>query len=276
MCCWGNNNAGQLGNGSTISSLVPVQVTGLDQPASRIYAGSDESCAIVKDGSLWCWGGVADHTTPVLAANLPDTEELALGMQLSCVRKRDGTLACWGLNDHGQLGDGTLHPSDQPVTVASVTGAKQVSVGEATACAIDATSNLRCWGSNDWGQLGTGSLPVQTEPRKVASLITPAAQLAASFASYCARLTDGTVSCWGNSYYGQLGSGAANLGKDTTTPVRAAAPGTVFVEVCAGPDSTCARSDDGTVWCWGSRNNGLQADGQLGFSPNAVRLAGCP
>jgi len=198
--CWGNNNAGQLGNGSTVSSLVPVQVMGLDQPASRIYAGSDETCAIVKDGSLWCWGSSAVNTTPVLAANLPETEEVALGMQLSCARKRDGTLACWGLNEHSQLGDGTLYPSDQPVTVASVTGAKQVAVGEATACAIDATSNLRCWGSNDWGQLGTGSLPFQTEPRKVASLKTPAAQLAASFASYCARLTDGTVSCWGNSY----------------------------------------------------------------------------
>jgi alpha-tubulin suppressor-like RCC1 family protein len=61
-----------------------------------------------------------------------------------------------------------------------------------------------------------------------------------------------------------------------TTPVRAAAPGTVFVEVSAGPDSTCARADDGAVWCWGSRNNGLQADGQLGFSPSAIGLAGCP
>jgi alpha-tubulin suppressor-like RCC1 family protein len=526
--CWGNNNAGQLGNGSTVSSLVPVQVMGLDQPALRIYAGSDETCAIVKDGSLWCWGSSAVNTTPVLAANLPDTEEVALGMQLSCARKRDGTLACWGLNDHGQLGDGTLYPSGQPVTVASVTGAKQVAVGESTACAIDATSNLRCWGSNDWGQLGTGSLPFQTEPRKVASLKTPAAQLAASFASYCARLTDGTVSCWGQSYYvelgygrqadtsgpvpisglgksvtqiaagsagticallsdggiwcwgmisnaagvsdrqpvpsqvaglpaavevaagavhacgrladgsvwcwgrnddgelgngtssffeplptqvklgqpavevassnvhscarladgtlwcwgannfgqlgdgseltsptpvqvaalgndvrqvspgsalhtcarledgtawcwgandsgqlgngtsvssplpvqvaglsnvvhvsagdthtcactsdgavwcwgwngsGQLGSSTADFGQDTTTPVRAAAPGTVFVEVSAGPDSTCARADDGAVWCWGSRNNGLQADGQLGFSPSAIGLAGCP
>jgi alpha-tubulin suppressor-like RCC1 family protein len=101
-------------------------------------------------------------------------------------------------------------------------------------------------------------------------------QVSAGDFHICACTSDGAVWCWGWNGFGQLGSGVADLRKATTTPVRAAAPGTVFVEVCAGPDSTCARADDGSVWCWGSRNNGLQADGQLGFSPSGVGLAGCP
>jgi alpha-tubulin suppressor-like RCC1 family protein len=269
--CWGDNFGGQLGNGSLVGSSAPAQVTGLTQPASQVFAGPEDSCAIVKDGALWCWGAQNNSTTPLLRAGLPDTQEVAVQMDHSCARDTNGALWCWGANEHGQLGEGTIRPSDLPVLATAVTGAKQVAVGQAASCAIDAASKLRCWGSNDWGQLGIGSEPAQTVPLAVASLQTPVAQLAAAYASYCARMIDGTVFCWGNSFYVELGYGPQGV---TSAPVQMTTLGSAVVQIAAGDaGTTCAVVADGGVWCWGMVSN---ARGVFDRQPIPFQVVGLP
>jgi alpha-tubulin suppressor-like RCC1 family protein len=282
--CWG-----MISNAAGVSDRQPVpsQVAGLPA-AVEVAAGAVHACGRLADGSVWCWGrnddGELGNGTSSFFEPLPTqvklgqpAVEVASSSVHSCVRQADGTLWCWGANTAGQLGDGSNLARPTPVQVAALgSDVRQVSPSSHLhTCARLDNGTAWCWGANDYGQLGNGTASSSSVPVKVAGL-SNVVQVSAGDFHTCACTSDGAVWCWGWNGFGQLGSGVADLRKATTTPVRAAAPGTVFVEVCAGPDSTCARADDGSVWCWGSRNNGLQADGQLGFSPSGVGLAGCP
>jgi alpha-tubulin suppressor-like RCC1 family protein len=246
--CWGGNLKGQLGDGSRKGGLVPIQVKGL-AAATRIFAGADGSCALKTDGTLWCWGAVNGSPVPALVGRLPDTVEVALGIEHSCARRADGTMWCWGGNGHGQLGDGSLLPSDLPVMAGGVTGARHVTVGYEFTCAIDSTSKLLCWGGNDWGTLGIGRRPAQTIPKTVASLKSPVAQLSAADQAFCVRTLEGSVSCWGNSFYTIVGYGPQSV---IAAPVTMTSLGTSAVDIASGGAGTsCAVLADGGVWCWG-------------------------
>src|SRR5262249_20259299 len=123
--CWGKNNAGQLGDGTTTDRAQAVQVSGVSTVVQVALGGAysfvvGHSCARKVDGTLWCWGRndigqlgdgtTANQTTPVQAGAATlgsNVAEVALGGNHSCARKTDGTLWCWGDNGTGQLGDGT-------------------------------------------------------------------------------------------------------------------------------------------------------------------------
>jgi hypothetical protein len=115
--CWGFNNNGQLGEGTTQDSATPVS------------AGFDHSCARrAQAGSVVCWGAgssgqlgnglMDDQTTPSNTGSLTNVVALASGDAHTCALLKDGTARCWGANFNGQLGDGTKIGSVTPVTVA--------------------------------------------------------------------------------------------------------------------------------------------------------------
>lgn len=268
--CWGSNSKGQLGNGSRKGGPALVQVNGLP-PARRVFAAADGSCALMMDGSLWCWGDVNDSLTPTLMGHLPDTAEVALGSEHACARRHDGTVWCWGGNQYGQLGDGTLLPKPSPSLVREVREARHIAVGGAFACAVDGEDELHCWGSNDWGTLGIGRLPVQTVPKPVASLSARVAQLSASDQSFCARGVDGAVSCWGNSFYTELGYGPQSV---TARPAPLTSLGTRAVHIASGGAGTsCAVLAEGGAWCWGMVSN---AKGVFDRKPFPEQVADLP
>jgi alpha-tubulin suppressor-like RCC1 family protein len=268
--CWGSNLGGQLGDGSKAGSLVPVPVKGL-APVTRVFASAEDSCAVGKDGALWCWGGRFISPMPLIISTLPDTVEVALGDEHSCARRNDGTVWCWGGNAQGQLGDGTIRPSEFPVLVGGITDARQVAIGHESSCVLDGAWKLRCWGSNDWGILGIGRQPVQTVPRAVTTLKTSVAQLSAADQSYCARAVDGTVSCWGNSFYTELGYGTQGV---ISSPVPMSTLGTAVVHIASGRAGTsCAVLADGGVWCWGMLSN---TSGVFDRQPVPVQVSGLP
>ncbi len=119
LSCWGKNDVGQLGNGSTIEQARPVRVVGLEGVHS-FALGRSHACAILHDWTLWCWGDnthgeLADGThepngVPRPIPGLFDVAEIALGDDFTCVRTndRDHAARCWGKNDRGQAGDGTM------------------------------------------------------------------------------------------------------------------------------------------------------------------------
>ena len=230
--CWGDNLIGQLGDGTTTDSNIPVAVSlPAGRTATALALGNYHSCAILDDGSIHCWGyngygqlgdGTNTNSNTPVAVNLPagrTATALALGWQHSCAILDDGSAMCWGDNDYGQLGDGTTTDSTTPVAVSLPAGstATALALGGYHSCAILDDGSTMCWGNNDNGRLGDGTTTDSTTPVAVSLPAgRTATALALGSAHSCAILDDGSVHCSGYNYYGQLGDGTTT---NSNTPV---------------------------------------------------------
>ena len=172
MRCWGRNNFGGLGDGTTTHRLAPVVVLSVSN-AVAIGAGSNYTCALLADSTVRCWGSnnrgqlgdgtKTDWHTPVAVSGLTGAVAIAGGSSSVCVLRNDGTVRCWGLNGSGQLGDGTATNRLTPVTVSGLSNAVAISshgFGSYT-CALLADGTGRCWGANFQGQLGDSNFGVE-------------------------------------------------------------------------------------------------------------------
>jgi alpha-tubulin suppressor-like RCC1 family protein len=197
--CWGANGNGQLGSGVTSSGgPVPVQVQGIAAATAVAGQGSDASCAVQTDGSVWCWGkynGGADFgssldatTTPVRVSGVSASESgLAVGRSRACAISRDGMLQCWGLHDF----------SAGPMTVQGLrTPAVAVSEGALTTCALLNDQTLQCWGEGRRGQLGNNASSSSKVPVDVSG-ISDAVAVSVGYVHACALSRTGSVRCWG-------------------------------------------------------------------------------
>ena len=274
--CWGVGDSGQRGDGTFNNiSTVPAAVVGITG-AVAVAARGYHSCALLGDGTVWCWGRNSDgqlgvtpsgsqcpttpgffcSSTPVRAAGITSAAGVIAGGYHTCALFGDGTAQCWGRNDDGQLGDGTFTTSSTPVPVGGLTGAAAVTGGFYHTCALLGDGTVQCWGRNAEGQLGDGSSIGTRAPTRVIG-ITGALAVSGGFQHTCALLSDGTVQCWGRNAEGQLGDGTTT---SSSTPVRVGGV-TGAVAVSAGILHTCALLANGTVKCWGAVGNGF---GQLG------------
>ena len=171
LWAWGNNSSGQLGNGTTTNSAIPVQVTGLTgvQKVSIFGAGA---LALKTDGTVWAWGnnsggqlGIgtvsAPATVPVRVTSLTGVRDITTGTsgQQTYVVKGDGTVWGWGSNDYGQLGNGTTNGgfSSTPAQVPGLTGVRTIITTGSTVYALKNDTSLWSWGYNANGQLGNGT-----------------------------------------------------------------------------------------------------------------------
>jgi len=279
LYCWGNNDDGQVGNGST----------------SQAYQfGPDE----IDAGTLW--------------------SQVSAGGIFSCGIHADGTLWCWGSNIEGQIGTGEANNPDHawvPLQVGSEDGWTAVSVGRYHACALHGAA-LVCWGYGDNGRLGTGDSSSLAAVDSAAAIAPPSGfvwdQVSAGGGHTCAHASDGHVYCWGVDYDGQAGGGPAeafvpidngalgvvtagdrhtcSLGIDQTRcwgsndagqtggypddnpdPHTATLPGVTAVG--AGDQHSCALLGDGTIQCWGSNGWGQIGDGTVADKRAPVRVA---
>ena len=224
--CWGDNDQGQLGNGTTTNSSTPVNVSGITA-AAAITGGYNHACALLSGGTVQCWGdnfsgqlgngGTTDSWTPVTVSGL--TNAIALGVgntnDHACAVISGGTVKCWGDNTFGQLGNGTLTNSATPVTVTGITTATAVAVGYGHTCARLSNNTVKCWGWNILGQLGNGATTDSSVPVAVSGLFD-ATSVTTGFAQTCVSRTGGGVQCWGDNSYVQLGLGV--LASSSTTP----------------------------------------------------------
>jgi alpha-tubulin suppressor-like RCC1 family protein len=204
---------------------------------------------------------VSGPAAPARAAAFTGFTRVAVGGDFTCARKSDGTVWCWGLNNSGQLGDGTTTNATRPVQVSGITNATQVVAGSVSACALLASQTVKCWGKNDSGQLGNGTTTRSLVPVDVSGL-TSVTQLSGNYASMCALRSDNTVRCWGWNVTHQLGDGTTT---DRSTPITPSGLGSV-AQVSAGVFGACARLVDNTVRCWGAGNNGGLGDGGQTYS----------
>ncbi len=263
--CWGANQRGQLGDGTTRVRIVPTLVP--EFSARAISSGSEHTCAIDTAGDVWCWGRNAygqlgdgtleDRSAPTRTVLAESAVAIAAGRRHTCAMTTTRDVYCWGDNAEGQLGGAGRGPG--PVLVLPL--ARGVWAGASHTCAVDSRGDLVCWGSNSHGQLGTGaSAPIGT-PSTVALPERVGSMSLGAFHS-CAVLDSGALWCWGDNSEGQLGNGTL-VGSPTPASVTL-----VVANVAAGNAHTCGTDRAGATWCWG-RN----ASGQLGDGSTLARLA---
>jgi alpha-tubulin suppressor-like RCC1 family protein len=175
--CFGDNSEGQLGDGGTTFSAVPVFPTSAD--ATSIAAGRRHTCIITTDGGVECWGDnssgqLGDGTqvtrgTPAAVPGLGEVVQLAAGGGFTCARTTDGAVRCWGSNGAGQLAQPiALDVDPNPRVIEGLPPAIDIAVGTAHACALDARGVMRCWGWSNSGQLGLGDAIDRAAPEIVA------------------------------------------------------------------------------------------------------------
>jgi alpha-tubulin suppressor-like RCC1 family protein len=173
--CWGQNYAGQLGDGTRTDHYTPAPVTGLTNVV-QLAVSDDSACARQADGTVRCWGsgldgqignGIAkDSLTPSTVINLgTDVTKVVTGYYHTCALKADGKVFCWGRNTIGQLGNASYNTVQaSPLQVAGITDATDLATGHSTNCARRATGAIVCWGANDYGQLGLGTADANPHP----------------------------------------------------------------------------------------------------------------
>jgi alpha-tubulin suppressor-like RCC1 family protein len=302
--CWGRNNYGQLGDGSTAGSTVPVAVTTSGVLAgvtlTQMTAGNGHTCALDAAGAAFCWGLNTDgqlgdgHARG--SSSLPQAVDISgalAGEALTqitavgdhtCALDAKGAAFCWGLNAYGELGDGKTADSSVPVAVQT-SGAlagqtlTQVGGGGDHTCALDAAGAAFCWGRGSDGQLGDGStassrvaVAVQTSGALAGTTLT---QITAGFYTTCALDAAGAAFCWGDNDSGQLGN-ATTTQSDVPVAVDAKGvlAGKTLAQIGSGVHHTCALDTSGAAYCWGSNANGDLGDNTAATSSEVPVLAG--
>jgi uncharacterized repeat protein (TIGR03803 family) len=236
VVAWGDNYYGQLGNGSTTQSNVPVSVN--------------------------TSGALSGKT--VVAVTTDSTHSLAI-----C---SDGTVVAWGANYNGQLGDGTTTSSATPVVVntSGVLAGKTViavSTGYWHSMALCSDGTLAAWGGNSNGQLGNGggadsSLPVLVDTSGVLAGKSIIA-VSSGYEHSLALCSDGTIAAWGgHNYEGELGDGSDTA---SSVPVAVTTAGVLagknVIAVSALETHSLALCSDGTLTAWGRGGEGILGNG---------------
>lgn len=263
--CWGENDHGQLGNGATGDSPIPVLAQDVKW-ATAVVAGFRHACALLQDGTIRCWGNneygqLGNGTTdrlflPVLVQKIKTAVVLAAGDFHNCAVLKNGTVQCWGDNAKGQLGDGTRTSSALPVAVEGLTSVAALGAGSNYTCAVLVNGQVKCWGANHLGQLGRGSRLDSPLPVDVQGM-TSAKMIDGGFAHTCALLSTEKIQCWGFNHAGQVGNGTQD--DPSAPPNKKGALEPVEVvgitgarQVSTGLMHSCALLESGTVMCWGS------------------------
>ena len=318
--CWGYNAHGNLGHGDTahrgdnggeMGDSLPFTNLGAGVRAVKLTAGVYHTCALLEDASVKCWGhnsygqlglGTNAHqgdSDNEMGDNLSSVNlgtnaqgqahtvlDVAAGFYHTCALLDDGQVKCWGINDVGQLGQGsTIQRGDnggemgnslaytnlgtnaqgQPLTVASI------DAGYYGTCAILEGGGVKCWGDNANGKLGQGHTSnIGDQAADMGNNLDPidlgtnaqgqahtVKDVAVQIHSVCAILDDDRVKCWGYNGHGNLGHGdnvnhgdsANEMGNNLTyTDLGDVA---TPVRLGSGYYSTCALFDNGGVKCWG-------------------------
>jgi hypothetical protein len=227
---WGYNGYGQLGNGSSVNSAVPVPVANGGSEWVAVSTGTLHTLAMRANGSLWSWG--------------------------------------W--NDYGTLGNGTTTTSFTPAEVSpGKLDWAMIEASHEHSIATDHFGRALTWGRNQVGQiggtLGFGAL-VPTQRVTFDPAATGYMKVAAGQAHSAAIRKDGSLWSWGWNSNGQLG-GNQTIGGSFSTPVREATASTKWKDVFAGNFFTVARDDDNMIWTWGDNSYGQLGNGTITGTP---------
>jgi alpha-tubulin suppressor-like RCC1 family protein len=297
---WGRNEHGQLGNGTTTDSTVPVQVSGLTD-VRKIAAGQYVSAAVTGDGSAWVWGQPDGQYVPFQVAGLSQIAAVGGGrvpIALRCdgtvwkmtagvtpvdglsdivgiaggedhwiALRSDGAMLAWGDDSNGQLGSGVRTYRTEAVQVSGISDVTAISAGRRHSLALDATGKVSAWGSNRFGLLGIGNCD---EGPGMRGICTPqpvcgslsAARIDGGWDISFALEPDGDFWTWGNTPFGFLDAPELPVQLSGATSAAASMRG-------LGTEIVMLKSD-GTLWYYFTS----AINGQIAGLANIVSLGG--
>jgi alpha-tubulin suppressor-like RCC1 family protein len=280
--CWGGNTWGNLGNGTTDSSSVAVQVTGLSSGVTSISASDTHACALTTSGQVLCWGqgffgelgngAQTDVPVPIpgeVVGLPPGILAVAAGGQHTCALTAERTVLCWGKNGFGELGNGTTVDSLVPVAVLGLApGVLSLSAGANGTCAITASGALRCWGLNYAGVIGSDANSKSAVAVDSTGLSSGIIEVSVGQFHACALSATGKVLCWGLNGTGQLGS---PLVSESAQPLEVAGLPASMAGIAAGFSQSCAFTAGGELRFWG--DGGFLPTTINGLSSGVVAVA---
>ena len=281
---WGLNTIGQLGNGLTMNSSTPVQVSGLTSVKS-VAAGTSHNLALQANGTVWAWGNNAYgelgngtitnyNSTPVQVTGLTNVVAVGAGQFYSMALESNGTVWAWGINNYGQLGNGSTSNSSTPVQVSGLSGVTAIAVGYYHSLAVSGGA-VWAWGYNAFGQLGNGNTTNSSTPVQVSGLTGVVAVAGGNYHSVALE-SNGTVWDWGDDNDGQLGNGIEGTPGSFTissTPVQANGLSGVTA-IAAGGYHNLALTSGGAVWIWGWNGYGQLGNGTYADSTTPIQVGG--
>lgn len=282
--CWGAGTAGQLGNGATQGSAVPVRVNASGPTGGRIYtditAGDQHTCGLVAT-AVYCWGlntfgqlgsgSTAPSATPMRITGTGvaplDFTRLSAGRIHTCGVTSSAAAWCWGAAFNGALGDGqeATHRL-APIQVAGSGTAPlrfgSITAGSSRTCALTVNlspQRIYCWGLNAAGYLGTGTSDGSVLTATVIPSAADFTAVTSGSSTTCASTATNAIWCWGRGLSGEIGNGAL---ADQSTPALVSTPPGGLARLSAGGTGVCGvRVGGGGVYCWGDNSSGGVGDG---------------
>jgi alpha-tubulin suppressor-like RCC1 family protein len=246
-----------------------------------VQVGSYHTCArSYPDNRAYCWGsngwgqlGTGEvstaRMTPVAVVGSLRFRDIAAGFHHTCGITTTSRVYCWGINERGQLGDGTrISFRPYPAAIAGGRAYRQLDTGDEHTCALTTTDQAFCWGNGRQGQLGNGNAVVSFWPRRVSGGLL-FRRVTAGGVHTCAETAANQAYCWGSNGMGALGDGTTTL-RLTPVPVMG---GLIFKQVSAGGYHTCGKTTAAVGYCWGDNYWGQLGDGTLTNRLRPKRIA---
>lgn len=292
--CFGANDEGQLGDGTFNDRTAPTTVAG-GLAFTKVVAGYAHTCGLVSGvsptGQVRCWGRnfdgqLGDNTT--LLKNTPTTVlansggtplssvvDIIAGQGHTCVLTSGNKVQCWGSNGFGQIGDnvgGGSVSTPQDVRESKGLVMTSLSMGHDHGCTTSG-GGAYCWGSNANKQLGTaaGGAVAAGNMLTAGGLTSGVTFVKTGVYHSCALLTGGTVKCWGDNSYGQLGSGSSGASTDIPVTVNL---GGAASDIALGLSHTCAAMAAGGIKCWGANYQGQLGNNTTSAQTTPVAVSG--
>lgn len=296
LYCWGRNDFGGVGDGTTVDRPSPTLVVSATLSAGVIdvAAGGGHTCAIASVGGTYCWGfgdyGVigngtwGNRSSPTLVSTTATFVGLVAGVSHTCGWNSSGASYCWGFGFYGELGTAAVPPSyfyaDHPLPVYTASSYTRLFAGGNYSCAKRTTGSTDCWGLNQFGSIGLApsydcGAPCNPAPIEVAvGLRFTTMSLGkgrewqqgwGSATHTCGVAEDGSLWCWGSNESGQLGLGL--LSAPVTNPQHVPSlPGgaSTLVDVANGYQHTCVLTSRHEIWCVGMNDRGQGGRGSMG------------
>ncbi len=264
---WGLNG-NQLGLGFSGNQNLPIQI-GVANDWATVSAGDNHSLAVKTNGTLWAWGsglfgqlgnGSFNNATWTVTqvGTATDWFKVSSGTQFSLAIKTNGTLWSWGLNNLGQLGNGTIINTNLPNQVGTATNWSKIDAGNQHSLAIDSSGVLYGWGDNTFGQLGNGTNISSLSPI-ILSTLNNWMEISAGYDHSMILNTNGFLFTAGNNANGQLCYGN-NTSSNTFLPGTFGGVQYFYIKISAGNGHSMAVKNDNTLW-----TSGLNNYGQLGL-----------